>query len=393
MIEGYRQFLSHFGGFIAGGYLAYSVKAYFDNGGKRCWIVRVASRAADVGAQAAELRGPLSAPWAITAATPGAWANELAVRVDIERFSGTAVVAAASTESFLAVASVAGYERGSLVELARADAGPASYGVVDHVDAVQSRLYWRPQTTAAPGLPYGVPGPLPGGVALTAHQLFNRVSVYRRQRLLAQHRQLAPAPEHPRYAARVLAAPDYSSVVVERRVPDAAWVTVAHRQPGSAALPQPMAPTLDSLGAPAAVALQGGADGLAALTPDDFIGLAGNATARGIAALAAVAEVSVLAAPDAVFEPRPPVRFEPEPPPVVDPCAPCPPDVEPAAAARVPAEQPPGFGADQIYRIQQSLISHCEALCDRFAILDAPLFASREESQRLSAILAWRDRF
>ena len=43
-IESVRQFASHFGGFIGSGYLAYAARAFFENGGRRCWVVRIAAR-------------------------------------------------------------------------------------------------------------------------------------------------------------------------------------------------------------------------------------------------------------------------------------------------------------------------------------------------------------
>ena len=43
-VESWRQFEAHFGGFTATGFLAYAVRGFFENGGRRCWITRVASR-------------------------------------------------------------------------------------------------------------------------------------------------------------------------------------------------------------------------------------------------------------------------------------------------------------------------------------------------------------
>ena len=44
-IQSFRQFQAHFGEFTGAGFLAYCVRAFFENGGRRCWIVRVASKA------------------------------------------------------------------------------------------------------------------------------------------------------------------------------------------------------------------------------------------------------------------------------------------------------------------------------------------------------------
>src|SRR6266849_7972464 len=42
-VESFRQFQAQFGTFTGVGFLAYTVRAFFENGGCRCWIVRVAS--------------------------------------------------------------------------------------------------------------------------------------------------------------------------------------------------------------------------------------------------------------------------------------------------------------------------------------------------------------
>src|SRR5438309_1677906 len=42
-VESWQQFQSTFGSFISNGYLAYSAKAFFENGGDRMYVVRVAA--------------------------------------------------------------------------------------------------------------------------------------------------------------------------------------------------------------------------------------------------------------------------------------------------------------------------------------------------------------
>ena len=43
-IESWRQFVSHFSGFTGSGFLAYAIRAFFENGGRRCWVTRIASK-------------------------------------------------------------------------------------------------------------------------------------------------------------------------------------------------------------------------------------------------------------------------------------------------------------------------------------------------------------
>src|SRR6266498_2885673 len=45
-VQSWKDFQAYFGGFIGNGFLAYAVRGFFENGGRRCWVVRVASPAA-----------------------------------------------------------------------------------------------------------------------------------------------------------------------------------------------------------------------------------------------------------------------------------------------------------------------------------------------------------
>src|SRR3984957_13613497 len=52
-VQSMRQFQAVFGSYIGGGFLAYSVRAFFENGGNRARVVRVASPDPQIGAMAA----------------------------------------------------------------------------------------------------------------------------------------------------------------------------------------------------------------------------------------------------------------------------------------------------------------------------------------------------
>src|SRR5262245_36412598 len=75
-VQSWRQFQATFGTFFGSGYLAYSVKAFFENGGRKCYVVRVAD--SDVAASASvELldSNPITAnkesAWRVEASSPG----------------------------------------------------------------------------------------------------------------------------------------------------------------------------------------------------------------------------------------------------------------------------------------------------------------------------------
>lgn len=100
--------------------------------------------------------------------------------------------------------------------------------------------------------------------------------------------------------------------------------------------------------------LTGGRDGLEALTPEDFIGLdLGPGQRTGLMALAATEEVSLLLIPDAM-------KFY---------------EREPGPSGELKAQ-----------RLQDQLISICELQMDRFAILDIP------QSKDIEWVCRWRRR-
>ncbi len=82
-VDSWRQFVAHFGDFTAAGYLACAVRGFFENGGRRCWVVRVASRAATAAHTPVQAAAPLPAPplpsipaWEVEAASPGGCGND-----------------------------------------------------------------------------------------------------------------------------------------------------------------------------------------------------------------------------------------------------------------------------------------------------------------------------
>lgn len=81
-VESMRQFVSTFGAHIERSYLAYAVEGFFANGGRTCWVVRIA----DPGA-ARRSRVRLTAggkPFVLEASSEGAWGD----RVEVEAHWG-----------------------------------------------------------------------------------------------------------------------------------------------------------------------------------------------------------------------------------------------------------------------------------------------------------------
>src|SRR5215216_3014744 len=68
-----KQFEAHFGSFIGGGFLAYAVRGFFENGGRRCWIARVAAAAGALPAVSSSLMWTAAglSRWRVDASGPG----------------------------------------------------------------------------------------------------------------------------------------------------------------------------------------------------------------------------------------------------------------------------------------------------------------------------------
>src|SRR5437667_11977410 len=79
-VQSWRQFQAYFGDFTGAGYLAYAVRAFFENGGQRCWVVRIASDLAST-AEITLRSASHNDIWRIAAYSPGVWVNDLEIRL------------------------------------------------------------------------------------------------------------------------------------------------------------------------------------------------------------------------------------------------------------------------------------------------------------------------
>ncbi len=77
-IDSWRQFQAVFGDYLPYSYLAYAVKGFYENGGRTCFIVRVAGVDA-AAASSTLLTGSGAGMLRLTASSPGTWANRVSV--------------------------------------------------------------------------------------------------------------------------------------------------------------------------------------------------------------------------------------------------------------------------------------------------------------------------
>ncbi|MGH7392796.1 MAG: phage tail sheath subtilisin-like domain-containing protein [Candidatus Rokuibacteriota bacterium] len=84
-VTSWTQFVNRFGGFISQSYLPYAVAQFFDNGGKKCYVVRVLSDAsaltAGIDLPDQETNNPRRNTLRIRAKGAGGWGNDLTVAV------------------------------------------------------------------------------------------------------------------------------------------------------------------------------------------------------------------------------------------------------------------------------------------------------------------------
>lgn len=401
----YRQLEAWFGPAFDGGYLALAGRGFFDNGGRRLWAVRIASDQA-AAAGVTLLAGGLPA-WRLEASSEGVWGNDLAVRLIEQRRAQCRARGVNGEPTRLALSSTAGFARHALVEL-RQPGRPPQRAYLRAVQAALAEATLDRPVTLDPTLP----------ATLEAISYALDIDEAGRRLLLIDDLHLAPA--HPRYGPAVLCQPWQRldprdpAAVLPSASSDAALQSM--RGAGPDRLPAPPPPivlrelrVIDLLLPPTelfdaagrARALTGGADGLAALRVEDFIGTPVSALAddtariaarRGLRALAEIDECALLAVPDIHIQPRPPLRFAPPPPCVPDPCLPVP--VLPAAARpRAVGDSPPRFDDDAIEQVQAALIAQAQASGDRIALLDAPHRAATAATAIDAELRAWRRRF
>lgn len=397
-VQSWRQYVSWFGDVPAVGFLGYAVRGFFENGGVRCWVVRVASRDEVGGAACAsvELANASGPAWRIRASSEGEWGSHLTVSVrEVNRVQ---VLGPATDPDgcWTQVTSLAGLARHTHVRVSQAGATPV-WKVVSDVDPVTSRVCWvQPdgRRLAHDAVLSGVDR----SAAVMVETIEYRVLVSEDGRRVASYDGLSLIPENTAYAPTVLA-------------PIGAPIDPVTRT----AIPAPPQPlVIEDLRDPCSVDLSGlntdrdahlplvgGRAGLALLQPHDFYGEPvaqdDSATAaalklRGMRTLEAVAEIGLLAVPDALVRPEdlpviaPPPVCEP------DPCL-CPPTSPVIGYISEPGEQPPIFTDSQVYQVQAQLVDQCERLRYRFALLDPPYSSATDAAGGLSAALDWRARF
>lgn len=400
-IESWRQFEAYFGGFIGSGFLAYAVRAFFENGGRRCWVVRVtsdASASAEVELQAViSPGGTTESAWRrIEAISPGVWGDELEVTFQETHGAQSKTVPAPSLACDAVVEMIAGFAPRDLARLTQPGATTA-YRIIQAVDANRSRVSWADAVT-------GFDPTKPIHVESVEYTLLVR----RAGRLVRTYEGLSLVPGHARFGPDLL--PPLAETLKRKRpgvLPAAPEpIAIIGPEPGHAIdpiHPLDLSPFQNTAGGGRFVcSLRGGADGLVTLRTSDFTGEVAapedsdelrSYKERGITALNTVDEVALVAVPDIHIRPIQIPLVAPIPPCVPDPCLPVsvqPPIVSPKKPV---GDTPPTFLDEEVFAVQRHLVEQCEKLRDRFAVLDPPYSAAKNDKLGTAAIRRWRNRF
>ncbi len=379
-----RQFESVFGSYIGSGFLAYAARAFFENGGTLCRVVRVAA----IEAEAARARIRLGdGRFALTlrASSPGSWGNGLKIHITPSRRAETRALAG-GTRRATQVGSIQGIARFALARLIQG--AVEEWRIVAEIDPVGATLFWtHPDPAKRAGWEASLAAIDPA-LAFRIERIDYDLSASENGRLTAVYAALSPVTGSPRFFPDILHLPE----ALSRNA-------TSNRQPMTEAVPPPpVLPEISDGTAPdwavvslldpagSTLSLTGGCDGLIHLAPADYLH-------SGLAPLEQASDVAMIACPDLHIQPVRIIR-DPRRPAPVDPCEPCAATDYVAATANPPqAELPPVFGPDQIHMVQAAMIDQCERLRDRVAFLAAPFAAVESGAVGPGAVRAWRSRF
>ncbi len=390
-INSQAQFQANFGGFIATSYLAYTVRAFFENGGTRCYVVRVASKSAH--AASVVLKDETGRDTlCISANGPGVWGNDLTVVLARTNSFATQTITDEQHPAALGkvfVDSTVGFTPGMLVRVFQPGATEGYIIVISPPDEPnvvpgQNILYWDNTKTPLTGFNLSK--------TLWMETVEFSISVY----LLGQLREVFSRLS---FGFGNAAANTGNQFYVENAISDATSLLIrVHDLQKDLPTPTPLLQRFPAVkNGAVSVRLTGGKDGLSDMLPEDFTGDPTTVKKRGLRVLEDVPDVAAVAMPDLTLQPTsggPPLPPSPTP----DQCLPATNSARPLPATGAsaptiqPVEQFRGFSPDDIARVQQAMIDFCESQKRCMALLDPPV-QSPGKVLSVSQILTWRQQF
>ncbi|MBN1946171.1 MAG: phage tail sheath family protein [Bradymonadales bacterium] len=326
----YDEYHKLFGAPVPGTFLNDAVYGFFKNGGRFCYIIRVAHKrggateevAARASYQVLDSQGRPT--MLIEAANEGVWGNQIQIEVRDPQDKPKTYITfdLEANQTKMTVKSARGFERGSMVRLFNRK--QEHYGVLAEVQSKMLRLRDSDvvrETFKSSDLTYIEP---------VEFEIFVKEGAK-----LEHYQALSMAVGSENYPERVI---NDASQLIRVQILDNEG-TLAER------IPKPVGP----------VSLEGGLDGLQVITPEDFIGINEGPDQRfGLRALEANEEIDLIALPDLMACHMLGLGFQ---------------------------------NRRDIEAVQEAVCNHCELLKDRFAILDIPPGMNAEQA------LSWRLQF
>jgi hypothetical protein len=383
-LTSWNEFTAVFGGFIPYGYLAYAVRAFFENGGTTCHVVRVAatnhpdslsrprvasmvipdsSNPVRVGSLSSDVnKGQTDLALTLSRAEPLGDGDLIAIKdrgftefaMVIAAADNTITLGAKTTAPLAAGAGV--YKYSPALVIKATSAGNWGNRIRLELSPLQDSTFGK-EFSLRVTVDAGPDSSLP-----KEEQIFKRLSLQK---------------DNPKRGGRnPLYAPDAINAelrFVQVKSPGEDLRLDSGFEDDFSAGPFSAGP----------VYLQGGRDGLEKVELLDFTGATDDF--RGLRLLEEIDEIGILAIPDAVFATSP---RKPTPLPTRRPCEPSPKPPPPDPIADDPTAIPRGFDSNGIINLYQTMIDQCERLTDRVAILDSPQIIRNP-----SAIVDWRYEF
>ena len=392
-VESFDAYRRLFGAFEGPGLLPYAVASFFEQGGRRAYVVRIVhmyrdplgapdpiangARVARAGLVCADVAlTPLETlsgdPVTVRARDEGAWGNRLAVMLS---FSARPIRFVSSTTTTLSLPLDLELAAGSLLRLTQDGGVPVLRYVTAINDAADPSQPSRRRT--------GVLHATLAAPAVSAELIEGVLEVDDREGRTERHDALGLSAQHPRWMARVL----YQESTL--LYPTDGWID------GEMALIDPHLPVFRS------ASFTGGADDYPHITPDDFFDdfdwtLGNDCPGSGIHAVVNLPDLGSLAAVD-LYSPGPLAALEQ----VISPGSMAGPEFRrcvdaspPPAQTKPPAELDgllldPRLPADlaRIVTLQQRVVELADVLQSFIVLLDVP------PGLRHRQVLDWRNRF
>lgn len=357
-INSQAQFQAIFGSFIPNSYLAYVVKAFFENGGTRCYVVRVAaSTAKEAFIELKDTKNQKTLT--ITASSPGSWGNNLILLLTHSSNFATQTLPPPPPgvdRRNIFVTSTTGFAPGTLVRFFQAGSTIAYHVVVAsfaqqkilQLDSPLEDSYKLNDPISLETVEFALTVYVAGNIS----EIFPSLSLV--DYVVDQDKKRV---DNPRYIERVINAG--GSLLIS--VKDEHSTT-------------PLPDSFPALIGAGGVALIGGYDGLADLTLTDMIGDPTSDEKRGLRTLEDVRDVATIAMPDLTLQPtllaQPPLPLPASP----DPCLP---NNRPLPVGKPLkphiSEVFNGFSLEDVFQAQQAMIDFCEQQRRCIALLDPPV--------------------